>query len=99
MADPKYQQFVEVGTQQYPKGGKTVLIPDRNVNHPGDFPTVIPETWADATSPFVEVNTPRINSDIAANPLTFVVGVAFLFWAPRDRLSANAYAQLPVRGT
>jgi hypothetical protein len=78
-------------------GFRVVLQPERNPNHAGNYPTTIPEVWSSSKSPRVEINCGEIQTYIGN--VGIAVAVSYLFWAPRDRLTAEAYAELPVRGT
>ena len=91
--------FFTVSTTTYPKSGFTLMQPVRSPNHPGNFPTVIPETWDADKSPQVASYIGELTALLTAANATFRFGVTYTYWAPRDRVSAQAYAELPVRGT
>ena len=75
-----------------------IYQPVRSPNHPGNFPCAIGEAGR-ATNPKLHISTEQITSTIASNGYQYWVAFAYLYWAPPARLSALAYADLPVRGT
>lgn len=94
-----WTDFLTVSNVSYPKSGRAILIPSRNVDHPGSWPTTLPSTWSAATSPKLNLWCGEISSLVAGSDPGVNVTLSYLFWGARDRLSANAYASLPVRGT
>jgi hypothetical protein len=93
------KRFFSGTTGPEPLGFRTVLTPARSPNHAGNYPCAIPETWAATKSPNLTIEFGVLTAALVANTLTVRAGVSYLFWAPRDRLSADANAELPVRGT
>lgn len=82
-----------------PHGFRVVLSPARNPNHAGNFPTAIPEVWSEPKSPQVNIDFGEVTTPLVSQTVKVRAGVAYRFWDPNDRLSADANAELPVRGT
>lgn len=82
-----------------PIGSYAIAQPARSPNHPGNYPTSIPTDYDADKSPKITMYCGEITTSIRATFVDFKIGVAYHYWNPRDRLTADAYSELPVRGT
>lgn len=73
----------------------------RTRENSADWPTAL-RLATDSRAPRVDFRSGPVDTAfLVANGgnLTFQIEVAYLYWAPQDRLSARASYQVPIRGT